>query len=54
MVNLSPDSIDLMALLIPKTVFLELTLWKLKSRLCKCVKEADETLLTPALMNSAI
>ena len=44
-VNLSPLSMDLKALLIAKTVFLELILWKYKSRACKCSKDLIEVFL---------
>ena len=49
--NLRPESMDLSALLMPKTVFLELYLWKPRSSLCRCLKHAEEILLIPAWLS---
>ena len=45
--NRRADSMDLMALLIAKTVFLDEILWKYMSRACRWLKERIDIFFTP-------
>ena len=49
-----PGSIERIALFTPKTMFLLLILWKLASRLCKCLNTVLDSLFIPSQINLVI